>query len=90
MSGQKTRKVSERGQITIPKRLREKLSIDGGDEVEIRERDGKIIIERPTTRAHLAEGYRQRSEQHEALADEFDEVSSEADGLLGSVPDWDR
>jgi AbrB family looped-hinge helix DNA binding protein len=41
-SGWKTRKVSERGQITIPKRLREKLSIDSGDEVEIRERDGKI------------------------------------------------
>ena len=37
-------KVTERGQITLPKWLREKHGIDSSTEVEFVERDGEILI----------------------------------------------
>jgi antitoxin PrlF len=45
----KTR-VSERGQITIPKKVRERLGIRAGQELEVREQDGMIVaFKAPTT-----------------------------------------
>ena len=38
----KTR-VSERGQITIPKAVRERLGIKPGQVLEVRERDGAVV-----------------------------------------------
>ena len=84
------RTVGERGQVTIPKRLRETFGIQGGDEVTIREEGDKIVIETPTSRADLAEGYRKRAEQHRELADEMDGVSREANRALGDVPEWEE
>ncbi len=40
--GMKTR-VTERGQITIPKAVRERLGIRPGQELEVREQDGAIV-----------------------------------------------
>lgn len=88
MSRSKERKIGERGQVTIPKDLREKLDIHGGDEVIIHEEDGKITIEKPVSRDELAEGYRQYAEASEALAEEMAGVSREADQYLGEAPDW--
>lgn len=82
------RTVGERGQVTIPKDLRERLGISGGDEVVVREEDGKVVVEKPVTRADLAEGYRRRSERDRVIATEMDEVSAEADDRLGDVPEW--
>jgi AbrB family looped-hinge helix DNA binding protein len=39
-------KVGERGQITIPKRLRRSLGIQAGEEVEFEERDGALLVRR--------------------------------------------
>jgi len=89
MSGRERRRVGQRGQITIPKELREEFDIDGGDEVEIRRESGKIIIETSTTREDLAEGYRARSQQLRDLHDELDGVSREADETLGDAPEWE-
>ena len=47
MSEAKKRRVGDRGQVTLPKNLREEFDIDGGDEVEIRKESGKIVIEKP-------------------------------------------
>ena len=41
MARSEQRKVGERGQVTLPKELREKLNIQGGDEVLVHEEDGK-------------------------------------------------
>ena len=84
----KRRTVGERGQVTIPKELRERFGIEGGDEVEIHEEDGKLVIERPVTREDLAEGYRRRASRSRALAEELENVSREADEQLGDVPEW--
>lgn len=88
MSESERRKVGERGQVTIPKELRERFGITGGDEVVIREEQGKLVIEQPTTREELAEGYRQRAQLSRELADELNGVSSEADTHVGEGPEW--
>ena len=90
MSGAEKRKVGERGQVTLPKRLREAFDIQGGDEVTIREDGDRIVIEKPITQAELAEGYRQRADQHRELADELAGVSREADTQLGDAPQWEE
>jgi antitoxin PrlF len=35
--------VSEKGQITVPKRLRERLGIRAGDRLELTEKEGQLI-----------------------------------------------
>jgi AbrB family looped-hinge helix DNA binding protein len=86
---EETRTVGERGQVTLPKRLRERLGIRGGDEVVVREaEDGRIVVEKAVTEADLAEGYRARSEEARELAAELDGVSAEADDELGDAPSW--
>jgi len=88
MSEAERRKVGERGQVTIPKDLRERFGIKGGDDVVIHEEAGKLVIERPVSREVLAEGYRQRAQQTRDLADELEGVSTEADEHLGDAPEW--
>ncbi|MFC6763936.1 AbrB/MazE/SpoVT family DNA-binding domain-containing protein [Natrinema soli] len=85
----KKRRVGDRGQITLPKELREEFDIGGGDEIEIRKESGKIVIEKPITRDDLAAGYRARADQLRDLHEEMDGVSQEADEYLGDVPDWE-
>lgn len=36
--------VSEKGQITVPKRLRERLGIRAGDRLELTEEDGRLVV----------------------------------------------
>jgi AbrB family looped-hinge helix DNA binding protein len=36
--------VSEKGQITVPKRLRERLDIRAGDQLELSEERGQLVI----------------------------------------------
>lgn len=44
------RKVTDRGQVTIPKSLRTSLGIRPGDRVEFEERDGTIVLRKVVTR----------------------------------------
>lgn len=90
MTESERRKVGDRGQVTLPKHLREAFDIHGGDEVTIREEGDKIVIEKPTSREELAEGYRRRAEQHRELADEMATVSQEANDHLGDAPEWEE
>ncbi|WP_121820039.1 AbrB/MazE/SpoVT family DNA-binding domain-containing protein [Halostella salina] len=88
MSEGERRKIGERGQVTIPKELRERFGIKGGDDVVIHEEEGKLVIERPVTREELAEGYRQRAQRTSELAEELEGVSAEATEHLGDAPEW--
>ena len=89
MSEIEKRRVGDRGQITLPKELREEFDIGGGDEVEIRKEAGKIIIEKPISREDLAAGYRARTDHLRELHNEMDGVSQEADEYLGDAPEWE-
>lgn len=57
----KTIKVSEKGQIAIPNKIRETLGIEQGDELVIMQIDNKILIEKA-----------QRTEQR--LKDDFKDI----------------
>lgn len=83
-----TRRVGDRGQVTIPKHLREQFGIEGGDEVVVREQDGKIVLETPVDRERMAEGYRRRAERDAAIAEEMEGTSQEANEHLGDAPEW--
>jgi len=89
MSSSERRTIGERGQVTLPKELRERFGLRGGDEVVVREEDGRIVIETPVSREDLAEGYRQRAERTRRIAEEMDGVSAEANDHLGDAPDWE-
>jgi AbrB family looped-hinge helix DNA binding protein len=41
-----TSRVGERGQVTIPKRLRRSLGIQPGEELEFEERQGELLLRR--------------------------------------------
>ncbi len=74
----KIRKVGQRGQITIPKEIREKEDIQGGDEVKIIERDGELIIKKLDDREKLKEGYQRMAEQSREISEEMLNASKEA------------
>lgn len=88
MVGDDRRIVGDRGQVTIPKELRERFGLEGGDEVLIREADGRLVIEPPVTEEDLAEGYRTRYRRDIDLARVLDGTSQEADAHLGDAPEW--
>jgi len=48
--------VAERGQVTIPKRLRERLGIGPGTVLALREEAGKLVIEKRRPRAPWTAG----------------------------------
>jgi AbrB family looped-hinge helix DNA binding protein len=52
-----TSRVSEKGQVTIPKPMRERLGIRPGEVVEFREEPGRLVIEKAPTRDALDELY---------------------------------
>ena len=41
--------VSKKGQITVPKRLRERLDIRAGDDLEISEEGGRLVLSKART-----------------------------------------
>ena len=89
MTEAEKRRVGDRGQVTLPKALRDEFDISGGDEVAIRKESGKIIIEKPVTREDMAAGYRARADQLRELDDEMAGVSQEADEYLGEAPEFE-
>jgi AbrB family looped-hinge helix DNA binding protein len=44
----KTTRVSEKGQTTIPKEIRDRLGIEPGDQVQWSEADGEVTVEKET------------------------------------------
>lgn len=73
-----TRRVGERGQVTIPKWIREQEDIHGGDEVVIDREDGKIVIRKAVTEEELAAAYEEHAERARRVNDEWEHASSEA------------
>jgi antitoxin PrlF len=42
--------VSEKGQVTVPKALRERLDIRPGDQLDFNEEEGRLVVLKATTR----------------------------------------
>jgi antitoxin PrlF len=49
--------VSEKGQVTIPKRLRERLGIRAGEMLDFEERDGELVARKAGSADPVAEVY---------------------------------
>ena len=47
--------VSEKGQVTIPKRLRERLGLEPGTAIEFEESDGRLVGRKLLPQDHLDE-----------------------------------
>ena len=47
--------VEDRGRIVIPKDIREKLGIRGGEKMRVEERDGDVVISPVNSRSSLKE-----------------------------------
>ncbi|MCJ7450776.1 MAG: AbrB/MazE/SpoVT family DNA-binding domain-containing protein [Candidatus Nanohaloarchaeota archaeon QJJ-9] len=71
------RKVGERGQITLPKKMREELGIAGGDKVVIQEESGRIEVEKKDRKEELVEGYRKTKERDRNISEEMLKASGE-------------
>lgn len=85
---QQRRRVSERGQVTIPKELRDRIGIREGDELVFDERGNEIVIHPPVDEERMAEGYKKRAERARDLAEEMEPASAEATEYLGDAPSW--
>lgn len=46
-----TAKVTSKGQVTIPKKMREKLGVHPGEDVGFEEKDGLIYIQKTVTKS---------------------------------------
>jgi len=88
--GEHKRKIGERGQITIPKELRERHGLQSGEEIAFIEADDEIVLKPPTDEERLAEGYRKYTDRSRALAEEMEGASAEATDRLGDAPDWTK
>jgi len=78
MTKVEVRKVGKRGQVTIPKSIRNKENIKGGDKVEIFEKDGEIIIKTIDKTEELKEAYQEMSKQSKKISEEMLTASKEA------------
>ena len=78
--------VGERGQITIPKDIRNKEGIRPKDRVIVKIEDNKIVVEKAPGRLEkeklMIEGYKRMAKTDEELTEEMGYVSQEADALL--------
>ena len=46
-----TAKVTSKGQVTIPKEIREKLGVHPGEDVGFEEKDGLLVVSKVVTRS---------------------------------------
>lgn len=78
--------VGERGQITIPKTIREKEGLKAKDKVVVKIEGNRIVVEKSLGRKEkeelMIEGYKKTAKLDEELEEEMKHVSREADEML--------
>ncbi len=78
--------VGERGQITIPKIIREKENLKKKDKVIVKIEDGKIVVEKALSKKEkeklLIEGYKKMAKQDLKIEEGWKYASKEADKML--------
>lgn len=78
--------VGDRGQITIPKNIRELENIKPKDRLIVKIENDRIVIEKALSKAEIeklmVEGYKKLGKQAIELEQEMKSVSKEADEML--------
>ena len=76
--------VGERGQITIPKIIREKRNIKSGEKVLVKMEDSRIVVEKMQSKKEkeelMKEYYSKYAKQNEELSEELLTASAEVMG----------
>jgi len=78
--------VGERGQITIPKIIREKKGLEKKDKAIVKIEDDKIVVEKALSKKEkeklMIEGYKRMAQIDQEIEEEMKYVSKEADEML--------
>ena len=78
--------IGERGQITIPKNIREKEGLKPKDKVIVKIEDNKIVVEKSLSKQEkeklMIEGYKKMAKRDKEIAEEMKYVSREADAMM--------
>ncbi|MBI5635657.1 AbrB/MazE/SpoVT family DNA-binding domain-containing protein [Candidatus Micrarchaeota archaeon] len=78
--------VGERGQITIPKDIRDKEGLKAKDRVIVKIENNQIVVEKALSKKEkdklLAEYYRKYAKLEDETSRDWEHVSKEADAML--------
>ena len=78
--------IGERGQITIPKDIRDREGLKPKDRVIVKIEDNKIVVEKSLSKKEkeklMVEGYKKMAKLDKEIAEEMKYVSKEADAVL--------
>ncbi len=78
--------VGERGQITIPKAIRDLEGLKPKDKVVVKFENSKIVVERSLSKREkeklMIEGYKRMAHIDKEIEEEMKYVSSEADAMI--------
>ena len=78
--------VGERGQITIPKAIREKEGLKTKDKVIVKIENNRIVVEKILSKKEneklMIEGYKKMAKIGQKIEDEMKYASKEADEML--------
>jgi len=84
--------LSKRGQATFPKRLREWLGVQPGDDISVRLVDGKVVLQPPTPVAGMLAKYSRLpaedspSEEEQAIGQYFAALDEKTKSPVGRAP----
>lgn len=78
--------VGERGQITIPKTIRDLEGLKPRDKIIVKIEDDKIIVEKSFTKKQkeklMVEGYKKMAKLDKEIEEEWKYASKEADAMI--------
>lgn len=78
--------VGERGQVTIPKDIRDKEGIKPKDKVIVKIEDDRVVVEKALSKKQkeelMAEGYKKMAKLDKEIEEEWKYTSKEADAML--------
>ncbi|MBS3060294.1 MAG: AbrB/MazE/SpoVT family DNA-binding domain-containing protein [DPANN group archaeon] len=78
--------IGERGQVTIPKNIRDHLGLKPHDPLTIEMENDKVVIEKPISKKEterlIKEYYSEHYDFEKKVAKEWAHVSKEADAML--------
>ena len=79
--------VGQRGQITIPKEIRDKLNFKEKDKLLVKLKENNLTVEKISTKKDfeklMIEGYKTLSKINQETLDDFNAVDNETENLIG-------
>ncbi len=79
--------VGQRGQITIPKDIRDKINLKEKDKLLVRLKENNLIVEKIKTKKDIenlmVEGYKALAKINQETLNDFKHVDDESESLIG-------